>query len=316
MDNRLLTFLEAIQTNDSMTKAAQSLFVSQPYMSRVIKKAETDYRSTLIDRHHQPVQLTYAGERLLSYLQRMQQLTQSLTTELTEINNTEITSMTLGITPPLANSWAAHILPAFYQRFPKIRTKILEISTSEAEKLLANEQLDFFIGKTIHQPGVESLPLKTIPLSLVIPSTARGYKAAAFWRPYDNQVLSQLTDEPFIRTVGEYRFQEMIDHFLADHGVHIEPLIEVNDSNSAINLALRGLGSIIVATDMLAELAAITPLPAINAFKLPISQLNLDFSVAYRSTTKLSEAIDFLTQQAQFDVDRSTLFYYQIPIVK
>lgn len=50
MENRLLDFLEAIQAQPSMTKAAQSIFVSQPYISRVIKKAEADYRISLVDR--------------------------------------------------------------------------------------------------------------------------------------------------------------------------------------------------------------------------------------------------------------------------
>ncbi|WP_253954911.1 MULTISPECIES: LysR family transcriptional regulator [Lactiplantibacillus] len=104
MDNKLLTFLEAIQQHASMTKAAQSLFVSQPYISRTIKSAELHFGTNLIDREHRPLELTYAGERLLSYLQSDARLHQMMNTELREISQNKYQSMTIGITPPMADT--------------------------------------------------------------------------------------------------------------------------------------------------------------------------------------------------------------------
>lgn len=40
MDNRLLTFLETIENSFSISEASERLYISQPYISRVIKKAE------------------------------------------------------------------------------------------------------------------------------------------------------------------------------------------------------------------------------------------------------------------------------------
>ena len=298
MDNKLLTFLEAIQQHASMTKAAQSLFVSQPYISRTIKSAELHFGTNLIDREHLPLELTYAGERLLSYLQSDARLHQMMNTELREISQNKYQSMTIGITPPMADTWFSQTLPDFYRHFPNIRTKILEITTSKAEALLASHQLDFFIGKTIHQEHIKTVPLQTISLSLVIPQTARLYQPNQFWRPFTSTTLTSMNGEPVIRTVGEARFQELVDHYFADKGVQTIPLIEVNDSRFALSLTLQGLGSIVLATEMLAKLAAEPTQYPINAFKLPTSELSLDFSVAYLPSHVLAKPIAYLVDQA------------------
>jgi len=298
MENKLLVFLEAIQQHNSMTKAAQSLFISQPYISRTIKSAETHFGTPLIDRGHHPLELTYAGERLLTYLQSDARLHQRMNTELKEISQNKYQSMTIGITPPMANAWFSQTLPAFYQRFPNIRTKILEITTSKAETLLASHQLDFFIGKTIHQTNVKTIPLQTISLSLVIPKTAGIYQSNQFWRPFTPTILTGMTGEPVIRAVGEARFQELVDHYFADKGIQTIPLIEVDNSRFALSLTLQGLGSIVLATAMLAKLATEPAKYPINAFKLPTSELSLDFSIAYLPSHVLAKPIAYLVEQA------------------
>lgn len=298
MENRLLVFLEAIQSHSSMTKAAQSLFVSQPYISRVIKSAEAQYQIALVDRDHRPIQLTYAGERLLTYLKSAEHLNQAMVTEMAQLKETESQTITLGITPPAAMAWYPDTLPDFYSQFPNMRTRIIEVSTSEAEKRLVDRQLDFFIWKTIHKPQVVSLPLTTIALSLVIPATFDDFRPGTFWRPFSADVLTHLNGQPFIRSIGESRMQEMIDHYFSDQGVQTIPLIEVENLLFALHLVLKGLGCTIVSTAMLTRLST-AQRATINAFKLPISQLSVDFSASYHRNHQLSGPLEFLAQQAQ-----------------
>ncbi|MCP6646403.1 hypothetical protein NL493_30100, partial [Klebsiella pneumoniae] len=81
--------------------------------------------------------------------------------------------------------------------------------------------------------------------------------------------LTGMTGEPVIRAVGEARFQELVDHYFADKGIQTIPLIEVDNTRFALSLTLQGLGSIVLATAMLARLATEPAKYPINAFKLP-----------------------------------------------
>ncbi|RHW52669.1 hypothetical protein DS834_01935 [Lactobacillus bombicola] len=74
MNNRLLLFLETIETSNSISEAAQKLYLTQPYISRVIKKYEQKYNVILIDRNSYLIQITPAGHLLIKHLRKSLQL--------------------------------------------------------------------------------------------------------------------------------------------------------------------------------------------------------------------------------------------------
>ena len=61
------TFL-AIAQAGSVSKAAQGLYLSQPAVSRSLKRLEEDLGVQLFDREAAPLRLTQAGERYLRYV--------------------------------------------------------------------------------------------------------------------------------------------------------------------------------------------------------------------------------------------------------
>ena len=61
------TFL-AIAQAGSVSKAAQGLYLSQPAVSRSLKRLEEDLGAQLFDREAAPLRLTQAGERYLRYV--------------------------------------------------------------------------------------------------------------------------------------------------------------------------------------------------------------------------------------------------------
>lgn len=297
MNDRLFTFIKAIQRNTSMTKAAQSVFVSQPYFSRVIKQAEFKYGVQLVDRNQHPVQLTEAGDQLLRYLKESRHIENRLNREIQSISHAKAPVIRLGITPPMAGTWFSATLPEFCHQFPDLQIKVFEVGMTEAEELLNNYQLDCFIGRTVYLPHVESLPLTRVKLSLVIPNTAKGYQADQFFRPYTNAVITNMDNEPFIFTTPKHRFFQTEHQFFAAKGVHVMSKIEIENAFCALDLVQAGLGSTIVDTNMLTPLQACAP--EINAFQIPTAQLSIDVSISVIHNSALDQPLAFLVQQAR-----------------
>lgn len=81
--NEQLEFLEKLLTSvkqaETLTKVAQELYVSQPYVSRILKQAEEKYQVQLVEHQKNPISLTLAGQTLLNGLQKMRQTSQELT---------------------------------------------------------------------------------------------------------------------------------------------------------------------------------------------------------------------------------------------
>jgi len=55
-------YVYAVYTEKSFSKAAQKLFVSQPWLSSTIKKVEQELGLPLFDRSTTPISLTEAGQ--------------------------------------------------------------------------------------------------------------------------------------------------------------------------------------------------------------------------------------------------------------
>ena len=55
-------YIYAIYQERSFSKAAQKLYVSQPWLSSVVKKVEQEIKTPLFDRSTNPISLTPAGE--------------------------------------------------------------------------------------------------------------------------------------------------------------------------------------------------------------------------------------------------------------
>ena len=54
----------------SISRAAERLYLSQPYLSQYLAKLENSLGVTLLDRSHTPLRLTGAGEQFHAYLER------------------------------------------------------------------------------------------------------------------------------------------------------------------------------------------------------------------------------------------------------
>ena len=58
----------------SISKAAERLYLSQPYLSQYLAKLERNLGVVLLDRSHSPLKLTPAGELFHAYLERQDYL--------------------------------------------------------------------------------------------------------------------------------------------------------------------------------------------------------------------------------------------------
>ncbi|MFC6182384.1 LysR family transcriptional regulator [Lactiplantibacillus daowaiensis] len=273
MDQRLGDFLAAIETTGNMTKAAQSLFITQPYISQTISRAEVELQVALINRAHQPLTLTYAGKRVLTYLQAQHQLQEAMQQELKQLTNHAAGSLTLAINQPLAEEWLPQILPALYSQFPQLHLNVQEMTTSDAEQLLPAGKIDVFIGKAIHDNRLAYQPIGRTQLALVVPQSIAI-------KPQPQQPLAALTNQNFIRIMAPSRFQEMVDHYFQDNGITVINRLEVPNSHVALAFALAQLGSMI--TGFKDAQAAQSAHPhQLQVFPIPTDQVVLDMGISY-----------------------------------
>src|SRR4051794_10981265 len=94
-------YLKSIAEYGNFSNAAKALYISQPYLSKYIKNLEGELGIELVNRRVNPLTLTYAGERYLSYMNEIEQTYIKLHHEIESISNMEKGQLKLGINPIL-----------------------------------------------------------------------------------------------------------------------------------------------------------------------------------------------------------------------
>ena len=89
----------AIVKERSISKAADRLYLSQPYLSQYLAKLESNLGVTLLDRSHTPLRLTPAGELFYAYLERQDYLDRQLESDLRTLQSKSPSNSTSGCPP-------------------------------------------------------------------------------------------------------------------------------------------------------------------------------------------------------------------------
>ncbi|MBB1487190.1 LysR family transcriptional regulator [Oceanospirillum sediminis] len=107
----------------SFSRAAEQLHISPSAVSHQMKQLEQQLGYALFVRHSQGVELTQAGRELARYArQAMQQVDTGLKKARQQ---SQKTTLTLAVTPSLAQSWLIPRLNSFYQIAPDTELKLL-----------------------------------------------------------------------------------------------------------------------------------------------------------------------------------------------
>ena len=113
-----------IVEHGSMNKAALSLGVSQPTLSRQLLAMENQLGQSLFDRSNQGLTLTIFGKDLLEESQRMQSSAERLHRLAQGHTQTLIGRIRLSVNELIAQYYLPQILPSFMDSFPGLSVEI------------------------------------------------------------------------------------------------------------------------------------------------------------------------------------------------
>lgn len=109
----ILCYIDSLLKYSNYSRAAQSLYISQPYLTKVIKKIEIELGCELITRNKLPYRLTEQGKIYYQYLTSLEHSYAKLMREISYVSDMGNKVLRIGILPSLG----AYLTPLFYQLF-------------------------------------------------------------------------------------------------------------------------------------------------------------------------------------------------------
>ncbi|BEM59940.1 LysR family transcriptional regulator [Serratia marcescens] len=204
MDVRTLRYFVEVVRQQSFTRAAEKLFVTQPTISKMLRHLEEELECTLLIREGRKLRLTDSGQavyqRGLTILDEFRQLE----AELEDISSVKKGVLRLGI-PPMVGRQIADLIRRFRQTYPGIELKISELGGLSVEQAVMSGELD--LAMTVlpfdsEQP-LTFLPLLDHPMCVVATRTPQ-------WLNRTSINIAELADSPILIYNEDFALYKML----------------------------------------------------------------------------------------------------------
>ena len=169
MDIRQLTYFLEVARQQSMTKAAEVLHVSQPALSKMVKGLEEELDMTLIIRSNKSSEVTDAGKIVMEYAKKMIALMNEMTTTLSDMTNLQHGSIQIGI-PPIAGSlFFPKVIAEFHKAYSNIKINITEYAAPRLTKKVLEGEIELGIAVLpIEETDFQIYPIVSEVMKLLV----------------------------------------------------------------------------------------------------------------------------------------------------
>ena len=279
---QLQYFLAAVE-HGSFSAAADSLHLAQPSLSEQIRRLEAELGSPLFARGGRGLELTEAGRLLRPHAERTvasAEEARASVREVTQLTGGTVTFGTFGNAP---YQLLSDLVQDFRSRHPQVRVRLMGLNSSTVADAVRDGRLE---------AGLISLPIDDTGLE-VKPAVR---DEVVLWsrdpdRLREPMTMSRLMERPLILSDARFGWNDPTRRQLLERaqreGVKLEPEIEVEYIEAALELAARGLGDTIASASMAVGRAFARRLGSVG-FDPP---LNDTFAFIHRRNAHLSPAI-------------------------
>lgn len=234
MTLRHLKVFVAVCELNSITKAAEKLYIAQPAVSCTIKELEEYYNLKLFDRISKRLYLTEAGKILLGYAMHIVSLFEEMEGNVRDFNKPG--RLRIGSSITIGTSFLPVYVKNFNTQYPQVEVYVTIDSSDIIEKKILQNELDFaLIEGIVHLEGIINEAYMDDELIIICSPDHPFCK-------YESVTLSRFTAEKFLLREKGSGTRELFDNVLASLGYSVMPTWESTSTLALINAVINGHG--------------------------------------------------------------------------
>lgn len=276
MEIRHLLYFKAVAEHLHFRNAADSLFISQPPLSRQIKELEEELEVQLFFRNNKRVTLTDAGKYFKDEVDTILARLKESTVITRQIHLAESGELKIGYISSVYQPHLAEVLKALRQTFPHIKTSLYERPTIKQIEALEQGTLDVGILRApVRSEKLQVQSLFFDPFMVVIPSANKNFGNV-------EELTGFIKDKPFIFFNKEYapQYFDKLVEICNRMGFKPEITHEVNNVHSILQLVEAGLGVSILPLSLKQQYANLQ----VSFIELKDIPVNTEVVLAYKKS--------------------------------
>ena len=221
----------------NISKAAKELYISQPAISKSIRKLEERLQTILFKRSSRGVTLTQDGLLLFQYVDSAFRSLETGEDLLQRNHILGISQLRIGVSTTLCKYILLPYLQQYIQKYPHVRLMISCQSTYQTLALLEEDKIDIgLIGRTQNLKSIYFQPLCPIQDTFV---ATENYLNNLTLRSDNADLFSSAT---FMMLDEENVTRQYVDRSFQDHNIILKNILEITTMDLLIEFAKIGLG--------------------------------------------------------------------------
>jgi DNA-binding transcriptional LysR family regulator len=277
----------AVAECESISRAAEMLYISQPAISKSVTKLEENLNTVLFERNHRGVTLTYEGKILYEQIKTAFEVISSGEEKLQRINDLGIGRLRLGASTVLCRYMLLPYLKGYIDSNPHVKITIECQSSFHIQKLLEDGTIDIaLMVKPENMSGIVFYSLGEIE---DIFTATQAYLDNLQLR--ENKSLFEAANIMLLD--GSNVTRQHIDRFFRENSIEPAHILEVTGMDMLIEFAKIGLGVACVIKQFVSE-----ELENGNLVEIPINasikkrEVGFAFMEKTRLTSPMSKFIE------------------------
>ncbi len=268
MDLWRLKIFRKVVDNNSFSKAADAINLSQPTISSHIKDLESHFDCKLIDRLEKKAVPTKAGELLYSYAVRLLKLYEETETAMSEFHGKIKGRLVIGGSTIPGGYILPELVGKFMNEYPEVRVSLRVGDTKKIINDIIAGTLEFgMVGAKTNDKRIEQIKLINEEMRVIIPDDHK-------WSGKKCITIKSLIREPFIIRESGSGTLMALQSSLVIKGLSVKNLNVVAELGSTESV-IKGIKSNI-GVSVLSPLAVTEELKAGTLKALAINGLNLE----------------------------------------
>lgn len=297
-----LRYVYEVHRERSFSRAAQKLYVSQPSLSAMVKRAEARLGGPIFDRSTSPIGLTPIGRAYIEAAERMMEIEEGFRQYLSDAGQCLTGSIALGGTTLFTSYILPPLISAFSTKYPAVEIRIHETHTLALQRELADGALDLIVENCEFDPAAYAWePLSGERLLLMVPEGCAANEQAAAHRLSAGDVrgglhrkdggevsLELFREEPFLLLKEGNDTRARADKLFAAARFRPKTRLLLDQQITAYNLALYGMGATFVSDTLV---RSVPPAQGVWFYALPGEIARREIRFYYKKSRYLTGAV-------------------------
>lgn len=227
----------AVAKCGSLTKAAETLYISQPAVSQSIKQLESQLGGRLFLRTPKGMELTEAGQVMIEHVGNAINMLNEAENKFCELKGITVSVIKIGASDTLCKHYLLKYIDEFHRKYPQINLQVYNRTTPETIELLKTGKVDL---------GFVNLPVDDSELNIIQPCMELNdiFICSEKFMPVKNDVipLKKLEDYPLLMLELSSNTRKSIETYSHSLGINLHPEIELGSLDILIEFTKCGLG--------------------------------------------------------------------------